>query len=405
MRRRASAFVVGLTLVLTAILPVAGGNAGPGRQRWRECGVWTKIPVPDPNSGVLRDVVVVSPTDAWAVGALGAEEFLEPIVLRWTGQRWERIGFPRLDGNPMTATLNAVAVAGDGTVWAVGGRSTGRGSLRPLTARYTGGRWHVVPIAAREIRGSLQGLSAVPGTNALWAVGHMFEPRSAALTLRWNGERWRRFRVPVSARGNVDSLADVVAFRRTAWAVGTTTPDGNNSFMFAARWHDDGWHALTGPRGVALGVDGLRPDELVAAGWRPAERDLSTGPPCSGGRATAGGACTPTTAAASCVTSCIRRRAWRGRSDRSGAARSSCGWAAADGTVRRRPTWPGGSRRSTARRTTSGRCTPGATGRARRRSSARSTVAEGRSATTRTRGERPRASRRWSRAGGARLSR
>jgi hypothetical protein len=268
MRRLAFASI-GCVLVLAASLPVAEGAPGPGRQRWRDCGVWTKVSVPEPNDGSLRDVVVVSPTEAWAVGALGAEEYLEPVALHWTGQRWESVRFPRLPGDPMTVTLNAVDVTADGTVWAVGGRSTGRGSLRPLTARYAGGRWHVVPIAAREIRGSLQGLAAIPGTHALWAVGHMFEPRSAALTLRWNGTKWRRFRVPVSAPGNVDALAAVVAFPRTAWAVGSTTADGSSSFMVAARWHADGWRSMIGPRGVALGVDGLGPDDLVAAGWRP----------------------------------------------------------------------------------------------------------------------------------------
>lgn len=267
-------------LILLACLAVAtpamGSTAnarGVPEQRWAVCGQWRQVPIPDPHvTGELNDIAVVSPHEAWAVGGLGAGMIFEPLVLHWTGLRWEREAFP--DVADEFVMLNAVAVVGPRDVWAVGTRAS-EGSPqpgRPLAARWLGDRWQLVPLGDPTLHGSLEGLSVVPGTDHLWAVGPTGEAAGRPLAMLWNGARWRRYRVAHPVAGRSDVLFDVVAFAGSAWAVGASYGPGDRSRVLSARWSGNAWRATLGPPGSARAVDGTRPDRLWAVGGRPADR-------------------------------------------------------------------------------------------------------------------------------------
>jgi hypothetical protein len=205
---------------------------------------------------VLNDVAVVSPQEAWAVGYLGAEQPTASLILHWTGLQWERVGLPTV------ASLRGVTVVSPSEVWAVGSRGASLGAPgHPFAARWTGQRWKSVPIGI-SIRGWLQDVAAIPGTNRLWAVGGTNDGH--ALTLRWNGKAWHR--VPVNLTHS--SLSGIVAFPQTAWAAGMTTGSGG-AHVLALRWNGARWRQVDAPRGYALAVDGVAPNALWAVGNGP----------------------------------------------------------------------------------------------------------------------------------------
>ena len=265
--------------VLLLSLGMAGSMAGQAAvarpvddRRWAVCGEWRQVPVPDPGAiGDLHDIAVVSPTEAWAVGALGAEEIREPLVLHWTGLRWERVAFPAGSDDASYAALRAVAVVSPHEIWAVGSRSAGGQTARPFTARWLGERWRLVPIGTPALRGWLEDVAVIPGTDQLWAVGQAVATRGIPLVLRWNGAGWHRYPVSRAAAGRSDGLSGIVAFAHSARAVGASS-DAVGSRLLAARFNGRQWRATLGPPGSADAVDGVRPDRLWAAGGVPSDR-------------------------------------------------------------------------------------------------------------------------------------
>jgi len=78
---------------------------------------WSRVPAPSlPSGGVLKNVVALSPSNVYAVGAT-AFGLPETLVLRWDGRSWTREPAP----SPASrAGLNDAATVAPGTVWAVG---------------------------------------------------------------------------------------------------------------------------------------------------------------------------------------------------------------------------------------------------------------------------------------------
>ena len=254
--RRTLGVVVAIAVVTTMTQATAATPV-----RWAVCGVWRQVPAPypPPGYGWLNDVAVVSPYEAWAVGAVGGELGYRPVALRWTGREWVVTDVPIRNGT--YASLAAVTAVSSTDVWAVGfeGRDS---STHPFAAHWTGSRWRRTPAGVTE--GWLRAVAPVPGSRSVWAVG---SAGYHSLALRWNGERWRHVASPNPGRYN--GLGGAVAFANgTAWAVGTTATGGHDR-MLAVRWDGRAWRQVTAPAGGAAGIDGLRPNSMWAGGYVP----------------------------------------------------------------------------------------------------------------------------------------
>lgn len=156
---------------------VAGGFAvgnGGGRPMIMRLigGEWkaaTPATLPDIPGGYLRDLQVDSPKRAVAVGGVyrGPGE-VEPLVLTWNGKRWHREKLPASS----RTMLYGVAGDGKGRYWISGYDPDrpaqpyllrmGKDSAQVIRGGSTDGR--------RTVR--LQAVTYVPGTGAVWAVGH-----------------------------------------------------------------------------------------------------------------------------------------------------------------------------------------------------------------------------------------
>ena len=259
-----------ISLVLTIVLlatsgaaPASSGTRGaePSR-RWPVCGGWREVAPPHGGAlGSVQGVAVISPYEAWVVTDYAVAGAHESHVYRWGGVRWSEVAFPtpRHLGDYPYWELRAIEAVGPNEVWAVGYR--GSDPTHPISARWDGTRWRLIPIGIPNLRGSLDGLAVVPGTSELWAVGSAGD---RLLALRWDGRAWHR--TPTPRLGAYSMYTDVVTTSGGAtWAVGVTL-EGEGR-MLLSRWTGHGWTLRPGPPGQLTGIDGLTADSLWAVGW------------------------------------------------------------------------------------------------------------------------------------------
>jgi hypothetical protein len=136
---------------------------------WGERGTWRKAAggpgeawtaVSEVAPGGVNAIAVVSPDEAWLVGAGG-------LIRRWQSGVLTTLDKPGL-------ALRAVTVVGPSLAWAVG--DGGR------ILRWDGSVWfELLPVTSRGLRGVTASAPEVA-----WAVG------DAGEVLRWDGIRWRR---------------------------------------------------------------------------------------------------------------------------------------------------------------------------------------------------------------------
>lgn len=207
--------------------------------------MWTQVPTPLVGTRtVMEDVVVVSPTDAWAVGFADRTHRQVPLTLHWDGWRWSVADVPDVRGS---AEFSGVAASGPDDVWAVGTRRKKDRSF-VLIRHWNGRRWQTAQGPVVHGVAELQAVSTVPGSRSAWAVGSVGSRQRAdgeGLVLRWNGRDWRRVRVPTVA----GALRDVTVHAGRVWVVGESERYGRASVM---RRLDGRWRVVHPPAGVDL---------------------------------------------------------------------------------------------------------------------------------------------------------
>src|SRR5205085_2884518 len=140
---------------------------------------WKIVPSPNTrNGGALNGVAVVSASDVWAVGSSSAQTFTE----HWNGTSWTVVPSPNVGsgGN----LLSGVAAVSANNVWAVGDYSNSKGITRTLIEHWNGTSWKVV--ASPNVGphdNFLNGVSPIPSSGNVWAVGDYTSSNDAEQTL------------------------------------------------------------------------------------------------------------------------------------------------------------------------------------------------------------------------------
>ncbi|WP_326643353.1 hypothetical protein OG884_07080 [Streptosporangium sp. NBC_01755] len=150
---------------------------------WHGAGEsWEETETPRIPGGRLNRVWQVSPTEVWAVGEISTApgprpevNKAQPLVMRWDGSRWTRVEVPVSRG-----VLQGVTASGPGDLWISGIDADHAGQV--LILHFDGTTWsrEYGPLfraytATQQYDGTDDiggtGLTRVPGTDALWAVG------------------------------------------------------------------------------------------------------------------------------------------------------------------------------------------------------------------------------------------
>lgn len=262
-------------LVFTAAAAVPGTNVvwiagaeyatAPVVFERRSAGRWTTFAAPAaPARTEIADMGAAGPGDLWAVGSWRlATGQPRPLAEHWNGGRWSVTAVPSTDSGGRLAAVSARAWD---DVWAVGSAGTA-----PLIEHWDGVRWRIVTSPRLPPGARLDGVSTVPGSATVWAVGtHPTRPAGAYGTLveRWSGHRWhvvasRNYADGVS--GPSSGLADVAALGDDdVWAVGGgSTPTGDR--LLVEHWDGHRWAILPGQpaAGVVTDITGVPGSDVV----------------------------------------------------------------------------------------------------------------------------------------------
>jgi hypothetical protein len=230
---------------------------------------WDAVATPNvgPSYNVLEDVAIVSPDEAWAVGAyFDRRKIGRPLAERWNGERWEIMDVP--DTGLGDAALLGVAADADGA-WAVGSAAT-RDGQRPLVLRWEEGGWVEARAARPGPNASLADV-ALAGDGGAWAVGATVDEGGARSPLveRWDGERWRVVPTP-STEGSGFLSAITVVGPDDAWAAGATV-SSEGSRPLVVHWDGAAWSVATiaDPKAPSAfeAIDANGSAEAWAVGW------------------------------------------------------------------------------------------------------------------------------------------
>jgi hypothetical protein len=157
------------------------GTQVPLIEHWNG-DAWTLVPSPViPGGGTLAGITASSPHNAWAVGASGRRGLIE----HWDGRTWTIVPSPDLGAGGGGGGLHGVAIASDGSAWAVGEALCLREGQLTVTEHWDGRTWTIVPSPAY---GVLTGVAAASPSSA-WAVGY-WTGSSTAIIEHWNGTAW-----------------------------------------------------------------------------------------------------------------------------------------------------------------------------------------------------------------------
>jgi len=207
---------------------------------------WHRVMV-SPALGWLNSVAATSAHDVWVVGFSGSKQ----LILHFDGTRWRRAANPAVGSS--SAILASVAAISPRNAWAVGGTSN-----KALIEHWNGTSWKLVPNPPQPVPPFLDGVAG-DSAKDVWAVGGLNKP----LIVHWNGTRWRHVPSPGVAGAMLDDVTAISG--RDAWAVGSA-PHGT----LVLHWNGSAWHRASSPAvrsGAALfGISGTSARNLWAVG-------------------------------------------------------------------------------------------------------------------------------------------
>jgi hypothetical protein len=138
-------------------------------------------PCHDPNSGptqgILNSVYMVSPNEAWAVGAEYTSNSTRGMILHFIDGQWEKVD------SPADVPLKSVYMVSSDEGWAVGGTDQAPQGDNAIILHYSGGRWVRVDSQVSTALNSVYMISSGEG----WAVG------SSGIILHYQDGKWSQY--------------------------------------------------------------------------------------------------------------------------------------------------------------------------------------------------------------------
>ncbi|HTS35504.1 MAG TPA: hypothetical protein VMH04_07535 [Candidatus Solibacter sp.] len=187
---------------------------------------WKAIPMA--KTSKIAKVEVISTTNVWAVGQQTNAKLSQ--IQHFNGTTWTVVSSPHVAAGE---TLNSLKAVSASNIFAVGATRDNLNNQVPFVEHFDGSAWKVVQVP--HVSGGELFDIAVVSSSDIWAVG---ATSSAAVTLHFNGQQWRRFAAPVAALFGVTAIST-----NNVWAVGDTLPTG----AIVEHWDGNSWKLVTSP--------------------------------------------------------------------------------------------------------------------------------------------------------------
>ncbi len=222
---------------------------------------WRMVSSPNGSGdNFLNAVAVDGPTTLWAVGSAGNLTLIE----RWDGSAWSLVASP----SPGTSNvLSGVVVAAPNDAWAVGQQQIS-GTTQTLILHWDGTAWSVVASPTPGSSSTLQGVVLISSTD-IWAVGNYRSGSTTqTLTVHWDGTTWSTVPSPNSGPGNSAFSGVTVRSPNDVWAVGAVDPpNGGATTSLIAHWDGVQWSLVPGLGLGTLTSTAAGPGEVWAVGY------------------------------------------------------------------------------------------------------------------------------------------
>lgn len=161
---------------------------------------WSVVSTPNPAVAFaypgFNAVTAVSATDVWAAGLFtDSDSVNQTLIEPWNGTAWSIVPSPN-EGNPQAQDdLNALAAHTSSDVWAAGAHVYDPANEydHTLIEHWNGSSWAIVASPNLGNSSWLTGMSGVPGSLTMWAVGAYFDAASQsgfALSMHCDGRIW-----------------------------------------------------------------------------------------------------------------------------------------------------------------------------------------------------------------------
>jgi hypothetical protein len=190
-------------------------------------------------------VADISPTEAWAVGTIGA---YAQTIFRWDGTQWRLFPGPVFATGDESSLVTMTAISAD-DIWAVGWLLSDSGEKENLLFEH----WDGTSWTATAGPGAYPlGISA-DATNDVWVVGYS-EPeidQFQTLVVHYDGTTWKTVPSPNVGNGP-NELWDVQALAPdNVWAVGYYTPEPppaeSSTLTLIEHWDGSSWTVVPSP--------------------------------------------------------------------------------------------------------------------------------------------------------------
>ena len=239
-----------------------------------EQAAWGQVPSPNrgPHENELAGLAVIGSDDIWAVGRYNSGRpptatGRDTLALNWNGTRWSIVPTPNptWPGADFFSLEDADAISSN-QVWAVG-YAEDFASLKSTTLieGWNGSAWTITPSpnpGGSNLPNKLFAVASA-GASDVWAVGEAGYPERA-LTLRWNGSRWR----PISNACGVPLYGVDAVSATDVWAVGSGT---------TCHFNGSSWQVVPSPQPrpqyneiayILEDVSAVGPSDVWASGYR-----------------------------------------------------------------------------------------------------------------------------------------
>ena len=231
-------------------------------------------------SGLLG-VSCTRPSNCMAVGLTGTDFSPRAALVaeHWNGNGWNITPVPNPPGMTAGGGLGSVSCTATSACMAIGAYSNSSSPFQPLSERWNGTRWSVVPIAhpPGALATLLQSVACTSAT-ACTTVGFAINASGTAVTVaeRWNGTRWSIQPTPNPAGTPGAQLYGVDCTGASACtAVGAAAVDSAGDPVgptLAEYWNGTKWRIQPTPTpaapggGILIGVACPSPSACTAVG-------------------------------------------------------------------------------------------------------------------------------------------
>ena len=225
------------------------GAKGAGDYRWAD-----GLNLPDGANGPVYTVVCAGTATYFggsfsAVGNAAAKN-----IAKWDGTAWSALG-TGIGNGVSYDVVNALAVSGNGELYAGGTFSQAGGIVANNIARWNGTAWSALGAgAANGVNGGVAAL-AIAGTGGVYVGGSFTQAGSIGANniAQWNGTSWNSLGTGIANGANSGVSALIVARSGEVYAGGGFTQAGGIAANGIAKWNGTAWSSLG--IGTANGVN------------------------------------------------------------------------------------------------------------------------------------------------------